>query len=82
MEWDFFLSCSQIIPTELPNTMKIQFIVPIAALFLFDQGAAAQKGPYTIKHSSEFEDVEDLPLSQTNPYPNGDVLLTFASNWT
>ena len=39
---------------------------------------AQNPGPYNIKHSAEFADTKGVPLSQTNPYNNGNVLLTFA----
>lgn len=58
--------------------MKIKFFSGMLGLLLIANISYSQKTPYTINHSTEFDDVEDLPLSQTNPYANGDVLLTFA----
>ncbi|HLC83598.1 MAG TPA: hypothetical protein VJI69_07195 [Bacteroidia bacterium] len=58
--------------------MTIKFLSPIIGLLIINQVGFSQKGPYTINHSSEFEDVKGLPLSQTNPLANGDVLLTYS----
>ena len=56
----------------------MKFLSVIIGLLLFSQVGFSQKNPYTIKHSSEFEDSKGVPLWQTNACANGDVLLTFA----
>jgi hypothetical protein len=57
--------------------MKIRIYIALA-FSAFAGGSAAQNTPYNIRHSEEFEDVEGLPLSQTNVLDNGNVLLTYA----
>ncbi len=58
--------------------MKTKFFTPIIGLLLLSNVLFAQKSPYTIRHSSEFDNTKGLPLWQTNTFTNGDVLLTFA----
>lgn len=36
------------------------------------------KGPYTIRHSDEFDSPGKIPHTQTNILPNGNILLTYA----
>lgn len=59
--------------------MNSRYFILLIYLFatgnvLFSQG----QGPYSISHSAEFPNTKGLPLSQTNTYANGNVLLTFA----
>lgn len=58
--------------------MKAQLLFPIIGLLLIAETAVSQKGPYSINHSAEFESQDGLPLSQTNPLANGDILLTYS----
>ena len=59
--------------------MKTKLVNSFFLLFLLlGMFVSAQKTPYTIRSSAEFVDSKGLPLSQTNPYTNGDVLLTYA----
>jgi hypothetical protein len=56
---------------------KIVALLIVGQLGLFSVFSQTQ-GSYTIRPSSEFLSEEDLPLAQTNPLSNGDVLLTYA----
>ncbi|HEY0031468.1 MAG TPA: hypothetical protein VGC65_11960 [Bacteroidia bacterium] len=59
--------------------MKTRLFTLLISLQLISNGIFSQgSGPYSIRHSDEFEDSKGVPLSQTNPYANGSVLLTFA----
>ncbi|MCX6297057.1 MAG: hypothetical protein NTX97_13550 [Bacteroidetes bacterium] len=58
--------------------MKSKIFHSFIGLILFSNCLFSQKSPYKIDHSVEFESAKGLPLSQTNPYNNGDVLLTYA----
>lgn len=59
--------------------MKIKYYALAISLLMVGSGLFAQdKGPYAIRHSMEFPDTKGVPLSQTNPYANGNILLTFA----
>ena len=59
--------------------MKTKLVYSFFLLFLLSGFVvSAQKTPYTIRSSNEFDDSKGLPLSQTNPYTNGNVLLTYA----
>lgn len=56
------------------NYFFLLFIIALTSV----NASAQNPGPYAINHSAEFDDIKKLPLSQTNPYANGNVLLTFA----
>lgn len=58
--------------------MKTRIFAPFIGLLLLSSGLFAQKSPYTIRSSSEFDNTKGLPLWQTNTFANGEVLLTFA----
>lgn len=58
--------------------MKTIFLAPIIGLLFLSSTAFSQKSPYTIDHSAEFDSMDKLPLDQTNPYSNGNILLTYA----
>ena len=52
------------------------FIGLLTCSALFSQG----KGPYTINHSAEFENPNNLLLTGTSSYSNGNTLLTFVTD--
>ena len=52
------------------------FICLLTYSGLFSQG----KGPYSINHSTEFEDPDDMFLFRTTPYADGNILLTFINS--
>ncbi|MDF2437937.1 MAG: hypothetical protein K0Q95_2313 [Bacteroidota bacterium] len=59
--------------------MKILLKLSLFYSFFIGVSSFAQNlGPYSIRHSEEFPDTKGLPLSQTTPCANGDVLLTFS----
>ncbi len=58
--------------------MKSKIFHSFIGLLLISNVLFSQKSPYKIDHSTEFESVDKLPLDQTNPCSDGNVLLTYA----